>query len=71
MTQEKNCTSSADDPRFVLDRLAGLQTVILDEAVQQALDDTGRVQQRSCTLTLNVTLWIVFAMGVLTDLPIT
>lgn len=70
MTQEENCTSSADDPLFVLDRLAGLQKVISDEAVQQALDDTGRVQKRSCTLTLNVSLWIVLAMGVLTDLPI-
>ncbi len=70
MTQEENCTLSEADPSFVLDRLAGLQKVISDEAVQQALDDTGRVQQRSCTLTLNVTLWIVLAMGVLTDLPI-
>jgi hypothetical protein len=70
MVQEGSCTLSTDEAGYVLDRLAGLQQVISDEAIRQALADTGRVQKRLCRLTLEVTLWIVLAMGVLTDLPI-
>ena len=70
MVQEGSCTLSTDEAGYVLDRLAGMQQVISDEAIRQALADTGRVQKRSCRLTLEVTLWIVLAMGVLTDLPI-
>jgi hypothetical protein len=70
MVQEGSCTLSTDKAGYVLDRVAGRQQVISDEAIRQALADTGRVQKRSCRLTLEVTLWIVLAMGVLTDLPI-
>ena len=70
MAQEPDCTLVADDGGFILDRLAGLEKVISQAAVKQALNETGRVQKRSCKLTLEVTLWIVLAMGILTDLPI-
>lgn len=54
----------------VLDRLAGLHQVIQPDLVQQVLFATGRVNPRLCELTHEVTLWIVLAMGILTDLPI-
>jgi hypothetical protein len=50
--------------------LAGLQKLISPEAIQQALDATGRQNLRACKLTHEVMLWVVLAMGVLTDLPI-
>ena len=34
------------------------------------LQATGRINQRSCTLTHEVVCWVVLAMGLLTDLPI-
>jgi len=68
--REGNCTLPSDDSGRVLDRLAGLEDVISNESVRQALIATGRVGQRACQLTHEVTLWIVLAMGILTDLPI-
>src|SRR4051812_14644135 len=64
------CTLPADDAGRILDRLAGLEHVIRPEDIQQALAATGRVNGRSCRLTHEVVLWVVLAMGVLTDLPI-
>ena len=60
----------ADDSGRVLDRLAGLEQVIRPEDIQQALAATGRVNSRRCTLTHEVMLWVVLAMGLFTDLPI-
>jgi hypothetical protein len=65
-----HCTLPADDAGRILDRLAGLEHVIRPEDIQQALTATGRVNARSCTLTHEVVLWVVLAMGLLTDLPI-
>ena len=65
-----DCTLTPDDSGYVLDRLAGLEQVVSSEAIRQALVATGRVGQRSCKLTYEVTLRIVLAMGILTDLPI-
>ena len=65
-----HCTLPADDAGRVLDRLAGLEQMIRPEDVQQALTATGRVNSRSCRLTHEVVLWVVLAMGLLTDLPI-
>jgi hypothetical protein len=59
-----------DDAGRVLDRLAGLDQVIRPEHIRQALTATGRVNPRSCSLTHEVMLWVVLAMGLLTDLPI-
>lgn len=70
MTEECVCTLVPDESGVVLDRLAGLQKVISPAAIQQALSDSGRVPKRSCKLTFEITMWIVLAMGILTDLPI-
>jgi hypothetical protein len=64
------CSLPADDAGRVLDRLAGLEQVIRPEDIQQALAVTGRVNSRRCTLTHEVMLWVVLAMGLFTDLPI-
>lgn len=70
MVEQGRCTLTPDDSGRVLDRLAGLEQVIPSEAVRQALLATGRIGQRACKLTHEVMLWVVLAMGVLTDLPI-
>lgn len=70
LAEQGRCTLVPDDSGRVLDRLAGLEQVISVEAVRQALRATGRVGQRACKLSHEITLWIVLAMGVLTDLPI-
>ncbi|MBV8130593.1 MAG: transposase domain-containing protein [Planctomycetaceae bacterium] len=58
------------DALTVVDRLAGLSKVISPAVMEQALLDTGRAGQRACKLSHRVMLWVVLAMGVLTDLPI-
>src|SRR3954454_5287575 len=64
------CSLPADDAGRILDRLAGLEQVIRPEHIQQALTATGRVNSRCCRLTHEIVLWVVVAMGLLTDLPI-
>jgi hypothetical protein len=64
------CTLPPDASGRILDKLAGLEQVIGPDAIQQALTATGRVNSRRCTLTHDVVLWVVLAMGLLTDLPI-
>ena len=64
------CTLPTDDAGRILDRLAGLEQVIRPADIQQALTATGRVNSPRCTLTHEVMLWVVLAMGLLTDLPI-
>lgn len=54
----------------VLDRLTGLAQVIPPDWVRQALRDTGRVNERHCCLTHEVTCWVVLGMGLFTDLPL-
>lgn len=54
----------------VLDKLLLLEHVISPDEVLQVLHDTGCLDARRCTLTFEVTCWIVLAMGILTDLPI-
>jgi Insertion element 4 transposase N-terminal/Transposase DDE domain len=54
----------------ILDRLLLLEHVIPHGEVLQVLKDTGCLDARRCTLTFEVTCWLVLAMGVLTDLPI-
>ena len=70
MSQQGRCLFPADAAGRVLDRLAGLEEVIPPEALRQALLMTGRINPRACLLTHEVMLWVVLAMGVLTDLPI-
>jgi Transposase DDE domain/Insertion element 4 transposase N-terminal len=64
------CTLSADDAGRITDRLAGLEQIIRPEEVRQALQATGRITTRRCVLTFEVILWVVLAMGLLTDLCI-
>ncbi|MCX6601967.1 MAG: IS4 family transposase [bacterium] len=70
MFEQGRCTLTPDDSGRVLDRLAGLEQVISNESVRQALLATGLVGQRACKLTHEVMLWVVLAMGIFTDLPI-
>jgi hypothetical protein len=70
MLRQGRCVLPADEAGNVLDRLAGLHQVIPPEAVAQALAATGRANARACKLTHEVMLWVVLAMGLLTDLPI-
>jgi len=70
MKQQGRCVLPASDTGRVLDRLTALEQVISPMDVQQALDETGRVNPRACKLTHEVMMWIVLAMGIFTDLPI-
>jgi hypothetical protein len=54
----------------VLDRLLLLEQVIPRPDVLQALRDCGCLDARRCTLTFEVTCWLVLAMGLLTELPL-
>jgi hypothetical protein len=54
----------------ILDRLLLLEHVIPPGEVLQVLADTGCLDCRRCTLTFEVTCWLVLAMGLLTELPI-
>src|SRR5881394_675892 len=54
----------------ILDKLLLLEQVIPRGDVLQVLEDTGCLDARRCTLTFEVTCWLVLAMGLLTDLPI-
>jgi hypothetical protein len=64
------CALPADETGRVLDRMAGLKQIIRHQDIQQALAAAGRVNSRRCILTHEVTLWVVLAMGLFTDLPI-
>ena len=64
------CTLPADEAGRILDRLAALERVIRLDDIRQALTATGRVNTYDCVLTYEVILWVVLAMGLLTDLPI-
>jgi len=68
--QQGRCVLPPDGSGRILDRLAGLEKVITPALVRQALLATNRVNQRACKLTHEVMLWVVLAMGILTDLPI-
>ena len=70
MTRQGSCLNPTPDALAVVDRLAGLSKVISPAVIEQALLDTGRAEQRACRLSHRVMLWVVLAMGVLTDLPI-
>jgi Insertion element 4 transposase N-terminal/Transposase DDE domain len=70
MPTEGRCVLPADAAGNVLDRLTGLQQFITPQQVRQALHDTGRLSRRDCVLTAEVILWVVLAMGLLTDLPL-
>ena len=70
MARQGCCLDSTPDVLGVVDRLAGLSKVISPAILEQALLDAGLSGQRTCRLSHRVMLWLVLAMGVLTDLPI-
>ena len=70
MTRQGSCVNATPDALTVMDRLAGLSKVISQAVIEQALLNTDRADQRACRLSHRVMLWVVLAMGVLTDLPI-
>jgi hypothetical protein len=70
MRQQQDGVLPQGPAAAVCDRLAGLFEVIRPDQVEQAVLDTGRVNPRHCCRTYEVTLWVVLAMGLLTDLPI-
>ena len=53
-----------------MDRLAGLEKVIRNEDVEQALSQANRSNPRGCRLTHEVLLWVVLTMGLFTEVPI-
>ena len=67
MTRQGRCVLPADESGRILDRLAGLEQVITPTVIRQVLWETGRLNARACTLTHEVMLWVVLAMGILTN----
>jgi hypothetical protein len=63
-------TFEVDQSGVILDRLVGLHQFISPELVRQAVHGTGRRNRRDCRLTHELMLWVVLAMGLLTDLPL-
>ena len=63
-------TFEPDEAGRVLDRLAGLEKVILNEDVEQALSQANRSNPRGCRLAHEVMLWVVLTMGLFTEVPI-
>ena len=70
MKEQGSSTLSPDESGRILDRLAGLEKIISREMVRQVLEATQRVNSRVCPLSHEVMMWVVLAMGLLTDLPI-
>lgn len=70
MQEQGRSTLAVGDDDVVLDRLAGLMKVIPLAVIQEVLQETKRIAQRSCRLTPEVMIWVVLAMGLFTDRPI-
>jgi hypothetical protein len=66
-TPDSNSQSPSDR---LLDRILLLQQFISPNEVLQVLEQTRCIDARRCTLSFEVTCWIVLAMGILTDMPI-
>ena len=68
---EQGCSSiPADEQGRILDRLAGMEKIIVPELVTQALAATGKQSTRRCSLTNEIMIWVVLAMGLFTEMPI-
>ncbi len=68
---EQGCSRlPGDETGRILDRLAGLEKIISPELATQALVATNKQSRRRCTLTNEVMLWVVLAMGLFTEMPI-
>ena len=68
---EHGCSRlSEDENGRILDRLAGIEKCIPAELATQALASTGKRSTRQCTLTNEIMIWVVLAMGLFTNMPI-
>lgn len=67
---DDDTSNGSGDVIDLLDRIAGLTQVIPVQAVREALRATDRENPRTCLLSHEVTVWVLLAMGILTDLPI-
>jgi hypothetical protein len=68
---EQGCSAlSVDLNGRILDRLAGLEKIISPGLVAKALTDADKQNKRACSLTHEVMIWVVLAMGLFTELPI-
>jgi hypothetical protein len=70
MRQHGCCLEGESDSTLPLDRLVGLCKIISPDVIEQALSESGRTGQKTCTLSHRAMLWVVLAMGLLTHLPI-
>ncbi len=70
MFEQGSSRLKASSDGRILDRLAGMEKVILPELVRQALANTGKHVVHQCSLTYDVMIRIVVAMGLFTELPI-
>jgi hypothetical protein len=61
---------AVDASGVVVDRLVGLQQFIPADRVRQAVHAAGRRNRADCRLTHEIMLWVVLAMGILTELPL-
>jgi hypothetical protein len=68
--EQRESTLLPGEANRVLDRLLLLEQVIPRGEVLQVLHDTGCLDARRCTLTFEVTFWLVLAMGILTEMSI-
>ena len=68
--QQRESTLLPGEANRVLDRLLLLEQVIPKDEVLQVLRDTGCLDARRCTLTFEVTCWLVLAMGLLTEMSL-
>ena len=70
MTPKTPRVFEVDASGQVLDRLVGLHQFISPDLIRQAVRATGRRNRSDCRLTHEIMLWVVLAMGILTDVPI-
>src|SRR4051794_14211774 len=70
MLQQTPRTFEVDASGEVLDRLVGLHQFISPDLIRQAVLDTVRRNRSDCRLTHEIMLWVVLALGILTDVPI-
>jgi Insertion element 4 transposase N-terminal len=54
----------------LVDRLVGLESCISPELIEQVVRESRRESRRKCGLNASFTVWLVLAMGLLTDVPI-
>ena len=70
MDEQGRSTFSEDQNGRILDRLAGLEKVISQEQITNALKATNKQSVRRCKLTKEIMILVVLAMGLFTELSI-